>query len=253
MALSAANVLQAKTATITTATTAGAVSLDDPAGTQDGSTVTIELFASGNPFTTEGLGGVVPDGFETDGETLLGGSQPYLWMFRKRDVTAGEGVAGSTSWDFTASAAVWWSWRVTEWDRGLEPVYPLERVSGNWVSGTGITTVSTGATGTTDRTDTVGLCWHHWQRSTATGQTFDWSGHTNGFTERDELRWTNGPGNLEVDDCWSWAFASTPTAHECTATVNLTTRDAQDQYMALLVVYAAAEPEIVAGPTVVSS
>lgn len=247
MALSSANVIQAKTGSSINSATASVV-LD--AGTTEGSTVIVELYAGSVPFTDGGLGGRVPDGFETDAVSLSGTSK-MLYVFRKRDVAAGEGVAGSTPWDFTYIAANNWAWRVTEWDTGLDPVFPLETSSSNFATGSSPTDLSTGTTTETGRDDFAVLAWHHWHRVNAGVPTMSWSGHTNGFAERDELRYAFG--TAEADESWSWAFHSgSVTTFETTATINLSDHNAADVFVALLVVYAEVIPEIVAGPTVMS-
>jgi hypothetical protein len=235
MALSAANILQAKTGNID-ATTAQ-VALD--AGTQAGSTVTVEISLGGMSMMDGGMGGAIPAGFEFDGFSDADGIH-YLHMFRKRNVAAGEGVAGSTTWDFSSVGPFPWTWRVTEWDAELEPVYPLEAISSNFATGTSPTSLSTGtapASGNTSRSDLVCLAWHLWHRSAATAQSMTWSGHTNSFTVRDSLRWSTT--SVEFGSCWSILFAAAAGAFETTATINLTTRNAGDVYVALLVVYAA--------------
>jgi hypothetical protein len=234
MTLSAANVIQAKTG-VNASSVAPEVVLD--AGTQDGSTVTIELYAGGVPFTDSGLGGRVPDGFETDVIGVSAAGAKLAYVFRKRNVAAGEGVAGSTGWIFGYLAPNYWSWRVTEWDTSLEPVFPLEAFSFGTDQGTSPTSLSTGTTPTTSRSDLVCLAWHQWTRPSTTAQSMTFSGHTNGFTVRDQNRWSGT--NKEVNDCWSWLFSASAAAFETTATINLTTRDTQDLYVALLVVYAA--------------
>lgn len=233
MPLSSANALQAKTGNVT-ATTAPVV-LD--AGTQAGSTVMVELAAGGVPLMDGGLQGRIPNGFEFDGVMTNAGLR-YLHIFRKRDVAAGEGVAGSTSWDFSYVAATPWTWRVTEWDRGLEPIFPLEApVVSGFASGTAPTSLSTGTTQQTSRSDVVCLAWHYWDGNSQPTATMNWSGHTNGFTERDELRWTSGA--FEIGSSWSWLFSQTTGPFECTATINKNPRDASDNFVAMLVVYAA--------------
>lgn len=237
MPLSADDVTQAKTGSATANTTA-AVVLDT--GTQEGSTVIIEISAGGIPLTDPISGTTIPAGFEYDANSFTD-TVKYCFVFRKSNVAAGEGVSGSTSWDFVYTAPINWHWRVTEWDTALDPVSPLESFVSNWDLGTSPTSLSTGTT-LTNRAETVSLTWHMWTRPTNTAQSFDWSGHTNGFTERDELRITQG-GN-EFDSCWAWCFNSVAGAVETTATINLTTRNSSDIYTALLVVYAAAVPVV---------
>lgn len=238
--LSAANVVQAKTGTLTNGNPAQVV-LD--AGTTAGNTVTVEMYG---PALWPGM----PDGWQYDGTAP--DAAPLLWCFRRSGVAAGEGVSGSTSWDWTYIAATNWLWRVTEWDTGLDPVGPFEAfAAGTTQNGTGVTAQSTGTTPSTNRAEVVALATHSWHRLANTAQSFDWSGHTNGFTERDDTRATMG--NAEYDLSWSWLFASTPGTFECTATVNLGTRAASDSYNSLIVVYAAATPEIVPGAVVISS
>lgn len=246
MALSSANALQAKTGTAGANTTAQVV-LDN--GTTAGSTVTIEIAAGGVPIMDGGLNTGVPAGFEFDAVSQASGAR-YLHAFHKCNVAAGEGVSGSTSWDFTFSSATNWHWRVTEWDTALDAVDPLEIWSTNFDTGTSPTTLSTGTTTQTGRADTVSLAWHNWHRGTNTAQSMTWTGHTNSFTVRDDLRWTSGTTEFGV--CWSWAFNSSVGQMETTATINLGTRNAADIYQALLVVYAAAQPETVAPAVVIT-
>jgi len=232
--LSAANVVQAKTGGVDAAI--APVSLD--AGAQAGSTVIVELHADGVPFTDGGFGGRVPDGFGFDGGAIPGaGVYPFMYIFRKPGVAAGEGVAGSTSWDFSYLVTTGWNWRVTEWDTGLEPVSPLDAIAYNSASGTAPTALSTGTTTENGRPDTVCLAWHHWHRPSNTAESMTFSDHTNGFTVRDSLR--RAFGTTELYECWSWKFATAVAQHECTATINLATRNSQDVYIAMLAVYAA--------------
>jgi hypothetical protein len=232
--LSAANVLQAKTGS-SNATTTAPVALDNP--TTPGGTVIVEI---NGPTTNP----VMPaDGWELD---YYGTPSLQQMVFRYSD-----GPGGETSWTFTnflggTPFATAWHWRVTEWDLSLDPVSPLEAAAAATASGTGVATLSTGTTSVTNRAETVALAWHMWRRASNTAQTFDWSGHTNGFVERDEIRLTQA--TLEFDSCWSWAFTDTAAAAECTATVNLVTRNAGDNYYGMVVVYAADQPIMVDPP-----
>ena len=235
MALSAANVIQAKTGSASAGT--APVALD--AGTQAGSTVTVEISTNAVPIMDSGLPGHVPAGFEFDAYSNASGAH-YLHAFHKCAVAAGEGVAGSTSWDFSFSPTTNWSWRATEWDTALDPVSPLETATSSFDTGTAPAGLSTGTTTQTGRADLVCLAWHEWVRSSNTAQSMTWSGHTNGFAIRDSLRWTGG--TAEFGDCWSWAFPGAAGAFETTATINLATRAVNDVYVALLVVYAAVVP-----------
>jgi hypothetical protein len=238
MPLGPANVIQARTGSVVEQTIAE-VYLDNP--TTEGSTVTVEMHG---PVVYPGM----PAGWEYDGNE---GAGPHLWVFRKSGVAAGEGVQGSTGWTWSYFAPLTWMWRVTEWDSALEPVSPLEaRAGGGTVTGSGVTTVSTGTTAQTSRAEVVCLATHVWQLPAASAQSFDWSGHTNGFVERDELRLSETGG--EFDASWSWLFADTIGSFECTATVNTTPRVAGDTFRALIVVYAAAQPEVVPAPTVMA-
>jgi len=225
--LSAANAIQAKTGSSSN-TTSATVALDNP--TTPGGTVTVELFG---PIAWPGM----PDGWEYDASTFSTG---LAWMFRYSG-----GPGGETSWTWTLGFAVNWVWRVTEWDVGLDPISPLETWTANTASGVGVTTVSTGTTPTTTRAETVALAWHLWNWGGVSAQSFDWSAHTNGFVERDELRVTFPAGTgAEMDSCWSWAFSDTAGTFECTATTNTTPRHAGDTFYSLIVVYAATQPII---------
>jgi hypothetical protein len=226
MTLSSANAVQAKTGSLVAGNPA-TVALDNP--TAEDSTVTIEIHGGGAPISSVGT---PPDGWELDANSVDTNDINLLLAFRKRYVTGGE-----QSWDFGYISANNWAWRVTEWNADLEPVSPLEATTAFATSGTSPTTLSTGSTWTTSRTDLVCLAWHHWQRSSNTAQSMTFSGHTNGFTIRDALRFT--AGTAEFAECWSWAFASSAGSFETTATINLTTRDAADLYVAQMVVYAA--------------
>jgi hypothetical protein len=226
MALSAANAVQAKTGHVQA--NSAPVALDNPTG--DGNTVTIEIAAGGVPFMDGGMAGRVPDGWAFDACSMTNASRiPHV--FRKQV------FGGESSWSFDYLGPCAWHWRVTEWDQALEPVSPLDGFASNFDLGTGVTTLSTGTTSTTGRSDVVCLAWHQWQRATNTAQAMTFSGHTNGFTVRDELRYTEG--TAEFAPCWSWAFGAGPGPFESTATVNLATRDAADIYVGLVVVYAA--------------
>lgn len=245
MPLSAANVIQAKTGSVTSAT--APVALD--VGTQAGSTVTVEIMAGGVPIMDGGAGGI-PAGFDFDAYSDASGAH-YLHAFHKTDVAAGEGVAGSTSWDFTYVVATSWMWRVTEWDAALDPIGPLEVTVSNFATGTTPTALSTGATSVTGRTDLVCLAWHHWFRNANTAESMTWSNHTNGFTVRDSLRWTAGAA--EFAGSWSWLFDTSTGPFECVADINLTTRSVNDIYIGMLVVYAAATPIVIPGSTIMAS
>lgn len=223
--LTAANAIQARTGSVA-ANTNCEVYL--PAGTTAGSTVTVEMIG---PVGWPGQ----PDGWELDAMLASGGR---MWDLRRRDVAAGEGVQGSTSWTWTHIVSFDWFYRVTEWDTALEPISPLEAFASNETSGSAVTTLSTGTTEITSRENVVALATHWWQMAIGnSAQTFDWDGHTNGFTERDEGRFTS-PNN-EAAVSWSWSFATSTGAFECTATANTTPKQAGDLYKALLVVYAA--------------
>lgn len=243
MPLSPVSALQAKTGHLDG--DPASVALDNPC--QEGSTVTVEISAGGLGIMDAGMDAHVPAGFAYAGGSLINGIS-YLHMFRKPGVAAGE-----QSWDFSVGFAAVWTWRVTEWDTALELVSPLDAISSDWAQGTAPTTLSTGnapETGNTGRSDLVCLAWHYWQRPSTTAQAMTWTGHTNSFTVRDDLRWST---TSEIGSCWSWLFPGAAGQFETTATINLTTRDVQDGYAALLVVYAAAQPDIVPGAVVVGS
>jgi hypothetical protein len=224
--LSAGNAIQAKTGSLAAGNPAS-VALDDPC--REASTVTIEIHGGGAPISSVGT---PPDGWSMDANSIDTNAINVLMVFRKPNVAAGE-----QSWVFGYISANNWAWRVTEWDAELEPVSPLDAATAFADSGTGPATLSTGTTGTTGRGGVVCLAWHHWQRSSNTAQTMTFSGHTNGFTIRDELRFT--AGTAEFAECWSWAFSEPAGSFETTATINLTTRSAVDLYVAQMVVYAA--------------
>jgi hypothetical protein len=231
--LSAANVVQATTGTADSTNTAS-VALD--AGTQAGSTVIVELWAAGASMMDGGMTGRVPAGFEYDacGSTS---ANRVLQTFRKPNVAAGEGVAGSTAWDFAPGFPTNWGWRVTEWDTGLDPVFPLETTVGNFATGTSPTNLDSGTTTENGRAITVCLGWHLWQRSSVTAQSMTWSNHTGGFTERASLRQTYTA--VEMGSSWSWRFNTTVGQYATTADINLASRDGGDVYVAQVVVYAA--------------
>jgi hypothetical protein len=230
--LTAADAIQAKTGSQTG--TAINVSLDS--GTQEGSTVIIELVGAGTSMTDGGEEGKVPAGFEFDGLASLTGLR-YLWVFRKCPVSAGEGVSGSTSWDFTPGISSDWSWRVTEWGPNLEPVSPLERVISNTATGASVSSLSTGTAAAPDRDPVVALAMHCWRRAANTGTVYDWINHTNGFVERDQVRRSVGVSEQLIS--WSWAFLTGSGSIECTATISPTPGGAGDFFFALLIVYAA--------------
>jgi len=239
MPFSAANVIQAKTGSAENIDTA-TVTLDNP--TREGSTVTVELSAAGiNLFES----GTVPANWEYDGAS----ASFMLQAYRRPGIPAGE-----SSWDFSYIVVTHWLWRVTEWDVGLDPISPLSGSGANVATGTGVTTFSSGTSTATDRVPNVALATHLWSYvSGPSAQSFDWSGHTNGFTERDELRVSYASSGRENDACWSWLFNDTGGSYETTATVNTTPRHANDTYHSLIVVYAATQPVIVPAPTVITS
>lgn len=223
MPLSAANAVQAKSGTANNLQTVS-VALDNPTSGSGDHTVTVEMYG---PALWPGM----PDHWEYDGNAPE--AAPILWAFRRPQVPAGE-----SSWDWTYIAATNWLWRVTEWDSVLDPVGPFEAFkAGTTQNGTGVTTVSTGTTPSTNRAEVVALATHSWHRLANSAQSFNWSDHTNGFSERDDVRATLG--NAEYDLGFSWKFAEATGTFECTATVNTSPRDAADSYNALVVVYAA--------------
>ena len=228
------NAIQSKTGWAD-ANTAAAVSLDS--GTRAGSTVTVEIWCGSVPITQGGLSGRVPAGFETDACAVDNVNTPQLYVFRKRNVAAGEGVSGSTSWDFGYVAANNWYWRATEWDTNLEPVGPLEARSGNFGTGTWITSLSTGSTPTTSRAPTVCLAFFHWHRAGGGAPTVSWTSYDNGFTERDQIR--RASGTTEYCAAWAWAFQAATGAFSCTGSNSISARAAGDIFYAMLVVYAA--------------
>jgi hypothetical protein len=235
--LSAANIIQAKTGTVGGAGLQDIdVVLDDP--TTPGGTVTVQMYG---PILWPGM----PDGWEYDCACIVG--SPLLWMFRYPD-----GPGGETSWPWhDPIGARVWAWRVTEWDTVLDPIGPYEFYAQNTDSGASVATLSTGTTPTTNRGEVVALATHVTTHQVgAPGMTLNFSGHTNGFAEQDEARLSMT--NQELAASFSLLFADTPATFECTATVNTSAPAAADSYYALISVYAAAQPEIVAGPTVMS-
>lgn len=231
--LTAANLLQSKVGTRNVAATPDTAAIGFDAGCQQDSTVIILLAdPGGGGMMSGGMGGSVPDGFEYDGGVATTANLINIYAFRQRYVTAGQ-----QSWNFTKVPPNWFWW-ATEWDLGLEPVSPLEALAGNSASGTAPTSVSTGTTPTTSRANVVAMAIHHWTRTSATGATFDWSGHTNGFVEQDQVRWTMDSGGGACGSV-SMAYATATGAFECSATINLTPRDASDVYFAMVAVYAA--------------
>jgi hypothetical protein len=217
--LSAANVIQAKTDSASNANPVDVV-LDNP--TTEGSTVTLEMWG---PAAWPGM------------PSQPGWEGAQLWAFRRSDVAAGEGVAGSTPWTVTYFTATNWMWRVTEWDRGLEPVSPFERAASNGVAGATSTLSTTTTSPDTNRAETVCLATHLWF-TTGSDPTkhFAWTGHTGGFTERDQLRASFA--SSEACASWSWRFNSATGVYECTATEDTVTGGGDSNH-ALLVVYAA--------------
>lgn len=238
MPLSAANAIQAKTGQITSPAGGPAqVVLDG--GTTAGSTVTLELSSNAVSFTDGAFGTRVPNGWELDAVAPGVGGIKNLWVFRKREVAAEEGVAGSTSWDFDAGGlALIWSWRVTEWDLGLEPISPLEAVAANSDGGAAVTSLSTGTSTSTSRSDLVLLTFHYWTQINGTNPTFSFSSYTpSSFVKRDELFWVSGSNYY--DSAWGWRFVNAAGAYECTANITNSSPQAGDAFSALLVGYAA--------------
>jgi hypothetical protein len=219
--LSAANVLQAKSGggVIQNLT----ITLDNP--TQAGSTIIIELWAPGSLTIV----GTLPDGFQLDANL-----SSQFYTMRKARVAEGE-----TSFAFTYSTSTFWAWRITEWDTALEPESPFETWASAAQVATGLSSFSTGTTWASSRPNVVALATHCWKRGqTDTGYTFDWGSHTNGFTERDELRISATA--VEFDACWSWKFAEATDTFETTATATCNNAfDAQDTFWAVCAVYAA--------------
>lgn len=231
--LSAANVVQAKTATVSNNATA-AVTLDNP--TTAGGTVTVEMYG---PALWPGM----PDGWEFDNAT----SPAQLWTFRYSG-----GPGGETSWSWTDIGPRNWAWRVTEWDMMLEPFSPYEAGGNNTDSGSAVTTLSTGTTNTTNRAEVVALATHVWSYALSdNSRTMTWDSYTNGFAERDELRQSFTPLTQEMSAAWSWLFADTTGAFESTATVTKSASNASDTYYGLVTVYAATVPEVESSPTLI--
>lgn len=224
--LSAANVIQAKTGFAAAASPGDpvTVSLDSPC--LGGSTVLLEVTLGGLPIMDGGLGAVVPDGFAFDGSD----GAPYCNYFRKPEVAAGE-----QSWQFHSNIPTDWGWRVTEWDAGLDPISPLEILVSAVSTGSAPTTQTTGTTTQNGRANAVCLAWHFANLTSAASGS--WSGHTNGFSERDEL--SVASGTTWWVSSWSWAFAASPAQFECTATLSGGTRSASDSLVGMAVVYAA--------------
>jgi hypothetical protein len=228
--LSEANIVQAKTGSAEGQTTVS-VTLDNP--TQPGGTVIVEMYG---PAVWPGM----PAGWEFDMATV----PAQLWAFR---LSGGPG--GETSWSWTTVGPVNWLWRATEWDTTLDPVSPLDaQPAANNVGGSGVTTLSTGTSGTSVRDETVALATHHWTYPlSAPSRVVSFGGHTNGFVERAEQRQVFS--NYEMNASWSALFVSAPQTFECTATVSNSAPNAGDTYYAMVVVYAATQPVIEAGPT----
>jgi hypothetical protein len=223
MQLSEANAIQAKTGNVAGQTIS--VTLDNP--TTPGGTVIVEMF--GPAFYPD-----MPDGWEFD--CFAAPSAAWVWYFRYCG-----GPGGEISWDWTYITSTTWLWRVTEWDTRLDPVGPFETYAANGITSGSVPTFSTGTTPQTNRAEVVCLATHVAVHNAANpGMTLDFSGHTNGFVERDQAR--ASLLNAEYDACWSWAFAQATGTFECTATVNNSDPAAGDSYYGLLGVYAAAVP-----------
>lgn len=237
MALSAANVIQAKT-DFADATTTPTITLD--AATSPGGTLTVEVFG---PSTWADM----PDGWVND---FAGGSSRG-WVFRYPT-----GAGGETSFSgWVYIAAVDWLWRITEWDVGLDPVSALEGGAvGSSTSGV-ISTFSTGTTPAVVRDDVVALCAMYWSKAPgASAQSFDFGSWTNSFTERDDFRHSVAASTSEYDAGFAWKFES-PAAgatYSTTATITTTPQNVNDTYRSTLVPYAASVPVVVAGPTVMA-
>lgn len=242
MPLSAADAIQAKTGTAQAAT--AAVVLD--AGTTEGSTVTVEMLAGFTPITDGGMTGRVPDGFEVDAIST-GTANKIIWVFRKSNVAAGEGVAGSTSWDFAYLAAIAWTWRVTEWDVELEPVSPVEATASFSQASPAPSPHTSGTTVTSNRGDVMALAQHLWWRIPSAGEAISWGSYTNGFTLRDQVTWT--ASTTRICHAWSWAFSSSAASFETSPAISGVTPGANDTACAMVAVYATSVPEVVAGPT----
>jgi hypothetical protein len=227
MALSAANAVQAKTGTVGGAGQQTVdVTLDNPTSGSGDHSVIVEMYG---PIVWPGM----PDNWQFDCFAIP--ASPILWTFRRSGIPAGE---STWQWTDPIGARVW-AWRVTEWDIVLDPVFPYETYSQNSASGASVSTLSTGTTPATTRGEVVALATHlTTHQASAPGMTLNFSGHTNGFTERDEARLSLT--NQELAASWSWAFGTSAGAtYECTATVNTSAADAADSYYALLAVYAA--------------
>lgn len=236
MPLSEANVIQAKTGTADSLQTIS-VTLDNP--TRGGGSVIVEMFG---PTVWPGM----PDGWEFD--CLAIPEAPILWCFRLPQVP----VIASPSWDWTWISQTSWLWRVTEWDIGLDPVGPFEVSANNSATGASVTTLSTNTTPTTNRAEVVALATHVVAYNAAgPAVTLDFSGHTNGFIERDQARLSQL--NAEWVASWSWAFPQATGTFETTATVTNSSPLAGDSYYALMGVYAATtfgEPQVGGGSVI---
>jgi hypothetical protein len=125
--LTADNVIQENTGTVTSASTSCAVSLG--AGTTAGNTVIVVLSAQ--------VGVTQPAGFALD--KFIG---VVLYAFRKSEVAADE-----TSWTFTTSGPSTWSWYVAEMSN-IDPVEPLDASAAS-SEGLTLSNGSTLSTGTT--------------------------------------------------------------------------------------------------------
>lgn len=227
--ITSANVVQAKTGSITTAIDHADVTLDNP--TTAGNTLTIQMVG---PALYPGM----PAGFEYDWSYVSA-----LWSFRYSDMPGGE-----TSWAFTTVGPIVWAWRVIEWDIGLDPYSPFECGASNIATGSGVTSLSSGTTPTTNRSNVVALAFHRGTHPASNpGMTLNFSGHTNGFTEIDEVR--QSLASTEVAYSWSWLFDTSTGTFETTATVNNSSPAAGDNYHSLIAVYAAADQVDALGST----
>jgi hypothetical protein len=234
--LTQANVIQAKTGAVGGSGLQDIdVVLDNP--TTPGGTVTVQMYG---PILWPGM----PDGWEYDCACIVG--SPLLWMFRYPD-----GPGGETSWPWhDPIGARAWMWRVTEWDTVLDPVGPFECYSQNSASGASVATLSTGTTPTTNRGEVVALATHvATHQAGAPGMTLNFSDHTNGFVEQDEVRLSMT--NQELAASFSLVFDDTVGTYECTATVNTSAPAAADSYYSLLAVYAASQGQLSPGGSIV--
>lgn len=225
MPLSDADFVHENSGAVTTAGTSHVVSLAGADSTVAGNTVLVFM-------KTGASGATPPAGFVVDKD-----AGTLLVVFRKSDVAAGEGLAGSTPWTFTTAGNTTSEWYVVE----LSNVDPVEPLDASVTATGGPSNGGTLSTGTTLLNAGLHTAVFAAFGATKVGaSTESWSGYTNGFEEVVDL------DSVGAQLAVARKFVTGTTGTFSTTATLATTQGGAVTSYALIVAYRSADSPIVA-------